>query len=94
MTIRTMEIKDWMVGLAIALSTGLIAWGAMEANVGSLKSDMEKMNMLNVPAMKNDVADIKTWKDAAIEKMGNMDGKLDALLTANGVEYKPKGRNR
>lgn len=37
--------------------------------------------------MEYDVRDLLSWKDSAIEKMGNMDAKLDLLLEANGIHY-------
>lgn len=71
-------MKDWQItaaGAAIgSVITAAVVWGGMQANVGTLKDD---------------VRDIKTWKDSAIEKMGSMDAKLDALLQAGGVDFKP-----
>lgn len=76
-----MTVKDWMVSGAVAAGTALIAWGGMHATIGDLKEDVQQ---------------IKLWKDDAIEDMAGMDTKLDMLLAAQGLQPppKPKRRNR
>lgn len=66
---------DWKITLALATAGALVGAGVNQATVGFIKED---------------VRDLKSWKDATVEKIGNMDGKLDALLKAFDVEYTPK----
>ena len=70
-----MKIPDWAPTLLLAGISAAVAWGAKNADIASLQSD---------------VRDIKLWKDTAIQQMGNMDGKLDALLAAQGIAYQPR----
>lgn len=67
--------KEWIATAAIALLGCATVWGSIQANQAM---------------MKDDIKDIKAWKDSAISQMGDMNGKLDALLRANDVVYRPK----
>lgn len=72
---RRFGIQDWMITAIIAILGCAVVFGAMRTTVEDHEVRITK---------------VETWKDAAISQMGNMDGKLDALLQANGVTYQPK----
>lgn len=75
-----MHVKEWMVMLFLS-TLGLAAiWGGSQSKAAAHEARL---------------ANIESWKDTAILQMGNMDGKLDALLMAQGVDYQPiKKRGR
>lgn len=72
-------MKDWVITVVVAafgaIASGAMIWGGTQSTIGNLKED---------------VHDIKAWKDDAIKQMGTMDAKLDLLLQVNGVEYRPR----
>lgn len=72
---RSMRMTDAAAQLAVGAATAIFAWGAMSMTVKDVKED---------------VKDLMGWKDTAIEKMSNMDAKLDLLLQANGVTFKKR----
>lgn len=57
-------MKDY-IAIAIAVVSVAVLWGGTQATVLTLKDD---------------VREIKTWKDIAIQQMGRMDSKLDFLV--------------
>jgi hypothetical protein len=69
-------VRDWMVTGMIAVVAAAAAWGGAQARMSAVSDRVDR---------------IENWKDVAVEKMGNMDGKLDALLAAQGIDYKPRG---
>lgn len=70
------RLMDVVYGCLLTLLVTAVAWGAKE--------------LISIQPMREDMAMIKSWKDVAIQQMGNMDGKLDALIRAQGIRYTPR----
>lgn len=71
-----MKIKEWMITIGLTVLAGVFGYGSTTAVISGLKDD---------------VRDIKVWRDTAIQQLSSMDAKLDLLLDAGGIE-KPKHR--
>lgn len=74
-----MKIKEWAVAAIIAVGgamlTKAVDWGSLNTTVSNHETR---------------IGGLEKWKDGALEAWGEVNGKLDALLRANDVEYKPK----
>lgn len=74
-----MRMREWMVTVGLAIATtgaaALIKWGGAETSVAAHEARINRL---------------EGWKDITVEKLGNMDAKLDLLLEAQGVRYHPR----
>lgn len=70
------QIQSVVLGVLITAMASATVWGVKA--------------LIAVQPLAKDVEDLKSFKNTVLEKIGNIDGKLDAMMSAQGIEYKPR----